>query len=525
MKLFKEAMESTKEHGAHSIITQKSYPFLTFSRIPLERGRDVANQFGIAGLLAPLFDHIPNHNIPLPSQLGPPLRPPGMPMAFPPNMRPGQPYMVHYMPPGMLPRPPMFPPGMYPPFPPGTAPRLPPGMQPLPPGMYTPQPLQPAPHVGPHPMPYPGLPGMPTLPIPPHLQVPSLAQSSSQSHKETRKRIREEEAQDNPPNNQGNQDIDTPMVNGEADPSGSQSQSNSGPPTKRARVDSGPVNGISKPNEAPPPEEVPTTIDPKALRARSQPPREPNLAALPLYEPSAEELHTRFFTRATVDRIELRTALPKSTKRPKILAAIQEDAVETVITLLLDHSDDCMRTDINAVLDDKGHTVLHLAAALGKVALLEALIQNGAEIHRGNFSGETALMRAVTSPLNHEAQTFLPVLTALRGTLRTMDGCKRTVLHHVAHVSGVKGHAASARFYMESILIWVEKHQGKSFTGLLDLKDESGDTALNISARVGSMALVGMLRECGADAGIANKFGMKPKDFGVDVEVSANKIC
>ena len=34
---------------------------LTVSRIPLERGRDVANQFGVAGLLAPLFDHIPDH--------------------------------------------------------------------------------------------------------------------------------------------------------------------------------------------------------------------------------------------------------------------------------------------------------------------------------------------------------------------------------------------------------------------------------------------------------------------------------
>ena len=34
---------------------------LRVSRIPLERGRDVANQFGVASLLAPLFDHIPDH--------------------------------------------------------------------------------------------------------------------------------------------------------------------------------------------------------------------------------------------------------------------------------------------------------------------------------------------------------------------------------------------------------------------------------------------------------------------------------
>ena len=35
---------------------------LMHSRIPLERGRDIALQYGVAPLLAPLFDFVPNAN-------------------------------------------------------------------------------------------------------------------------------------------------------------------------------------------------------------------------------------------------------------------------------------------------------------------------------------------------------------------------------------------------------------------------------------------------------------------------------
>lgn len=41
-------------------------------RIPLERGRDIATQYGVAPLLAPLFDFVPNTNA-----IG--ALPPGMP--------------------------------------------------------------------------------------------------------------------------------------------------------------------------------------------------------------------------------------------------------------------------------------------------------------------------------------------------------------------------------------------------------------------------------------------------------------
>lgn len=49
-----------------------SYGTMCTFRIPLERGRDIATQYGVAPLLAPLFDFVPNTNA-----IG--ALPPGMP--------------------------------------------------------------------------------------------------------------------------------------------------------------------------------------------------------------------------------------------------------------------------------------------------------------------------------------------------------------------------------------------------------------------------------------------------------------
>lgn len=38
------------------------FTYVCLTRIPLERGRDIALQFGVASLLAPLFDFVPNTN-------------------------------------------------------------------------------------------------------------------------------------------------------------------------------------------------------------------------------------------------------------------------------------------------------------------------------------------------------------------------------------------------------------------------------------------------------------------------------
>ena len=55
-------MVNTKEHGAVPPYMLHTAAHRSPRRIPLERGRDIAIQFGVASLLSPLFDFVPNTN-------------------------------------------------------------------------------------------------------------------------------------------------------------------------------------------------------------------------------------------------------------------------------------------------------------------------------------------------------------------------------------------------------------------------------------------------------------------------------
>lgn len=200
----------------------------------------------------------------------------------------------------------------------------------------------------------------------------------------------------------------------------------------------------------------------------------------------------------------------------------QDDNPATVIEMLTVASPQDGPIDVDMILDDQGHTALHWAVALARVPCAEMLVTSGADVHRGNFAGETPLMRAVLATNNHENQSFGDVLTLLMPTLRTVDSSSRSVLHHISHVAGVKGRAASARYYMETVLerLVRQKKELGDFADLVDLQDIHGDTAINISARVGNRALVRMLMDVGANKILANKLGLRPGDFGVEGEVS-----
>jgi regulatory protein SWI6 len=482
-------------------------------RIPLERGRDVAAQYGVAPLLAPLFDHVPNNTMmgALPHQL--PMRIPGNipPMPFP-NMRPPH-YMIRYMPPNMLHGvPPMFAPGgpMYPPYqqmpgPPGSQPRM---------QMYAPQPLPP----GAHQMHQQAMMN-PFISSNANASAPSSsgpAQPSINTHTESHpslKRIREEEE----PEPMLSQDTDITMVDGPDDDVFSHPGPAEGPPPpKKARTDGGPTNGLSMRMDvngtaARSPSPI-TTIDPKRLLTAFPP-----TTILPAsLEPSDDEMMPRPSTISTANRLETRDAVRRSTLRATLLAAIQEDVPDFVVRLLLEQNTEPMlaASDINAIIDDKGHTALHVAAALGKLAVVEALVSRGADVHRGNYRGETALMRAVLKQENYEAQTFEALLKLLRQSIRTTDEFKKSVLHHISHVAALD-RVAEANYYLLTILLWIGKHQGGNSDTLIDLKDVNGDTALNIASRLGMNSLVEALITAGADISSFNKFGISPLDYGV----------
>ena len=176
--------------------------------------------------------------------------------------------------------------------------------------------------------------------------------------------------------------------------------------------------------------------------------------------------------------------------------------------------------EVDLIIDDLGHTPLHLAASLAYLETVRSLVTNGADIHRGNYQGETPLMRAVLSTHNYDSQTFPSLLEILHPSIRTIDTAKRTVLHHAVLTAGVKGRAPLARYYLEGTLSWIAEHENADFRSVVDLQDEHGDTALNIAARVGNKGLVRTLLDVGANRLLPNKLGLRPGDFGVEPEVS-----
>ncbi|KIK51538.1 hypothetical protein GYMLUDRAFT_981250, partial [Collybiopsis luxurians FD-317 M1] len=175
--------------------------------------------------------------------------------------------------------------------------------------------------------------------------------------------------------------------------------------------------------------------------------------------------------------------------------------------------------DVDTILDEHGHNALHLAASLSRVSTVQALISNGADIFRGNHLGETPLMRTILSTHSYNAQSLPTLLqSGLSQSILTLDTSRKSVLHHIVSLAGVKGRAVVARYYLDQVFYWIATKMGGDFRCIVDLQDEHGDTALNIAARVGSRTLVRTLIDVGANKALMNKLGLRPGDFGVEAE-------
>jgi ankyrin repeat protein len=179
--------------------------------------------------------------------------------------------------------------------------------------------------------------------------------------------------------------------------------------------------------------------------------------------------------------------------------------------------------------------------------LLRALIAAGASPARVNASGETALMRACLVTNSQDHNSFPDLLEVLGGTIEARDHKGRTVLHHIAVTSAVKGRNAASRYYLESLLEWVVR-QGSApnsqntqtngngsqaaspkmgiarfMSEIVNAQDSVGDTALNIASRIGNRSIISQLLEVGADPNIANRVGLRPLDFGIGSENAEEK--
>jgi len=191
--------------------------------------------------------------------------------------------------------------------------------------------------------------------------------------------------------------------------------------------------------------------------------------------------------------------------------------------------------DLDMPIDNTAHTALHWAATLARLPLLKTLISHGASIFRVNRGGETALMRACAVTNNLDMGNFTDLLELLGPSIELRDSRGRTVLHHIAITSAVKGRSQASKYYLESLLEFVVRQGsapnsqqsfsngtgprtigiGRFMSEVVNVQDKSGDTALNIASRIGNRSIISQLLEVGADASIPNRSNLCPIDFGI----------
>lgn len=277
----------------------------------------------------------------------------------------------------------------------------------------------------------------------------------------------------------------------------------------------------------------------------------PNLS---MQEPTPTEPSDSFYQQAAEDppatRDDNMGGLPSLTKTK---SADQYEKMKLIMTLFLDKRAkdfsnhpaflQLSAQDFEIPLDEFNNCALHWAAMLARMPLVQALLEKGVSIFRLNASGETALQKAVGTRNNLDYRSFPKLLQLLAPTIEVIDYNGRTVLHHIAMMgaSGGGGHV-SAKHYLESLLEFIVRHGGQSnrdqsfpngangsqkteiiglgkfMSEVVNLRDDQGDTALNLAGRARTV-LVPQLLEVGADPHIPNHTGLRPADYGVGVDM------
>ncbi|CAK5274055.1 unnamed protein product [Mycena citricolor] len=490
--------------GKHEIV-QGGYGKYQGTWIPLERGRDIALQYGVGPLLAPLFDFIPSTSSLGPLPLTAPIganSPRPLSAASSYGTLPGSQGSYSGQIPSSLAPPPIMP---------GSALRL--LNQGRAQGLFTPSTTGQRHGSG---FVSPSYGSSAFSPTAAHTPPPTAPNSLKRNRSEA--------------------DVDVAMsapeygssVEGRPASVGPQANADGGPSaTKRARTDSAPP--APAPTNTPPTPvatatATATTVSDGPMNGTSRP-----VSTKPPDAPPANITYeTRFASKPSIPRNIDPTAPIRDQRRQSAISAIcNTDDPHAVLDLLRELTPEAVVNtsntnpppfDADTILDDQGHSALHIAAGLAHLRTVASLIVQGADIHRGNHLGETPLMRACLGTHACDNCTFDTLITTLGSSVRTLDTSRKSVLHHVASVAGVKGRAAIARYYLDKIFYYIAQNQGGQFKTFVDLQDEHGDTALNIAARVGNRSMVRTLLDVGANRMLPNKLGLRPGDFGVETE-------
>ena len=222
-----------------------------------------------------------------------------------------------------------------------------------------------------------------------------------------------------------------------------------------------------------------------------------------------EELHS------THDLPELYRPLSKYSQ--DLLDYFVQPKVEELPNVLLHPPSDF---NVNAPIDDEGHTALHWASAMGRLNVVQILCDMNANIFTANNEDQIPLVRSIMFTNNFDNQCFENLITYLRPSIthRNKDG--RTVFHQIAIMTSHRSKWNASRYYLDvlikDLLGGNPAPSVETMTRLrqvLDYQDVNGDTAVTICARNQARKFCRALMRVGVDIQIPNAHGRTAEEY------------
>jgi hypothetical protein len=167
--------------------------------------------------------------------------------------------------------------------------------------------------------------------------------------------------------------------------------------------------------------------------------------------------------------------------------------------------------DLEIKLDDSNGTLLHWAAAYGRISLVELLISKGMKVNVRSDGDITPLMHAIDSVRNYSNKSMDRLLNLLGESLFSVDSEGRTALHYVNHLCRFRSKQQMSAYYMECIAHYIEDARLASkspFIGFVDLPEhKTKSTALHIACHYRCHKNAAMLIRLGAAKTLENSKG------------------
>ncbi len=162
--------------------------------------------------------------------------------------------------------------------------------------------------------------------------------------------------------------------------------------------------------------------------------------------------------------------------------------------------------DVN-MQNHEGYTLLHFAAGDGNLAMVNALLQRGADPRIKNSLGMTALDRAVGTMVSARLRQAMSAPAARPGANPAAGGGGGGDFDKARYAIGTRDNAA----------VLAELDKG------LDVRmaNSEGNTLLHYAAGEGNLAMVEELLRRGADVNAANDVKFRPLDRAIGTAVAA----